>query len=111
MCFTPVNMFRMKMKGDSNKAHLDRPVSVRLSDAQVDESGHRQAHVEPVAEAEVVDELENVLHTQKDESHQALQPHGTKRRYHTVPAGAHKQADAGLCWRLLTLNSRAGTGV
>lgn len=49
--------------------HLHRPVSVRLSDAQVDEAGHRQTNVEPVTEAEVVDELEHVLHTQEDQAH------------------------------------------
>lgn len=54
------------------KRHLHRPVSVRLSDAQVDEAGHRQTHVEPVAEAEIVDELEHVLHTQEDQTHYPL---------------------------------------
>lgn len=44
-------------------------MSVRLSDAQVDESGHRQTHIEPVTEAEVADELEHVLHTQEDQTH------------------------------------------
>lgn len=55
--------------------HLHRPVSLWLSDAQVDEANHRQTHIEPVAEAEIIDELENVLHTQEDETHQPLQPH------------------------------------
>ena len=53
-------------------SYLDGSVSERLGVAQVDESGHRQAHVEPVAEAEVVDQLEDVLHTQEDQPHQAL---------------------------------------
>lgn len=53
----------------NNKKHLHRPVSVWLSDAQVDEAGHRQTHIEPVAEAEIVDELEHVLHTQEDQTH------------------------------------------
>lgn len=48
-------------------------MSVGLSDAQVDEAGHRQTHVEPVTEAEIVDELEDVLHTQEDQPHQPLQ--------------------------------------
>lgn len=55
--------------------HLQGPVSVGLGEAQVDEAGHRQSHVEPVTEAEVVDELEDVLHAQEDQTHQALQPH------------------------------------
>ena len=48
-------------------------MSVGLSDAQVDESGHWQTHIEPVTEAEVVDELEHVLHAQEDQTHQPLQ--------------------------------------
>lgn len=52
-------------------------MSVWLSDAQVDEAGHRQTHIEPVTEAEVVDELEHVLHTQEDQPHQPLQNNNT----------------------------------
>lgn len=48
------------------RPHLDRSVPVWLGDAEVDEPGHRQTHVEPVAEAEVVDELEDILHAQED---------------------------------------------
>lgn len=51
------------------KQHLHRPVSVWLSDAQVDEAGHGQTHIEPVTEAEVVDELEHVLYAQEDQTH------------------------------------------
>lgn len=51
------------------KQHLHRPVSVRLSDAQVDEAGHRQTHIEPVTEAEIVYELEHILHAQEDQTH------------------------------------------
>ncbi len=51
------------------KQHLHRPVPVWLGDAQVDEAGHRQTHIEPVTEAEIVDELEHVLHTQEDQTH------------------------------------------
>lgn len=54
-------------------SHLDRPVHIWLGDAEVDESGHRQTHVEPVAEAEVVDELEDILHAQEDQTHQPLE--------------------------------------
>lgn len=53
--------------------YLDRPVSVRLSDSQVNESGHRQTHIQPVTEAKVVDELKHILHTQEDQTHHALQ--------------------------------------
>ncbi len=55
--------------------HLHRPMSLWLSDAQVDEADHRQTHIEPVAKAEIVDELEHILHTQEDQTHQPLQPH------------------------------------
>lgn len=61
------------MQVKTNKVHLDRPVSVRLSDAQVDESGHRQANIKPVTEAEIVDELKHVLHAQEDQTHEPLQ--------------------------------------
>lgn len=54
-------------------SYLDRPVSVRLSDAQVNESSHRQTHIQPVTEAKVVDELKHILHTQEDQTHHALQ--------------------------------------
>lgn len=64
--------------------YLNRPVSVWLGEAQVDEAGHRQAHIEPVAEAEVVDEQEHVLHTQEDQTHQSLQPHSTEQSYSLV---------------------------
>lgn len=71
--------------------HLQRPGSVGLGEAQVDEAGHRQSHIEPVAEAEVVDELEDVLHTQKDQPHQPLQPHRLTR---SVPfQDNHSQAE------------------
>ena len=55
-------------------SYLDGSVSERLGVAHVDEAGDGEAHVEPVAEAEVVDELEDVLHTQEDQAHQALRP-------------------------------------
>lgn len=66
-------------------AHLQGPVSVGLGEAQVDEAGHGQSHVEPVTEAEVVDELEDVLHTQEDQTHQALQPHSGTRLTGSAP--------------------------
>lgn len=86
---------------------------VRLGDAEVDESGHRQTHVEPVAEAEVVDKLEDILHAQEDQTHQPLQ------------AGESTEANSGVVvvWNTevcvareavktgLTLNNSAGTGV
>ena len=59
--------------GGQQVYHLDRPVSVGLCDAEVDEAGHGQPHEEPVAEAEVVDELEHILHTQEYQAHPALE--------------------------------------
>ncbi len=58
---------------NAGSGYLDWPVSVRLSDSQVNESGHRQTHIQPVTEAEVVDELKHILHTQEDQTHDALQ--------------------------------------
>lgn len=70
---------------------------VWLRDAQVDEAGHRQTHVEPVAEAEVVDELEDVLHAQEDQTHQPLQ----------APANTHnvlRLHNGALEWRGCAIN-------
>lgn len=64
--------------------HLDWPVPVWLGDTQVDKSGHRQAHVQPVAEAEVVNELEDVLHAQEDQPHQSLQAGKQKKKANAV---------------------------
>lgn len=101
-------------------------MSVWLSDAQVDEAGHRQTHIEPVAEAEIVDELEHVLHTQKDQTHQPLQPQIAQvTECVVIPATfcslisicvyACEESDVYLHLRvrltLLTLNSSAGMGV
>lgn len=58
---------------NAGSGYLDWPVSVRLSDSKVNESGHRQTHIQPVTEAEVVDELKHILHTQEDQTHDALQ--------------------------------------
>lgn len=57
----------------NGSSYLDRSVSVGLSEAQVNESGHGQTHIQPVTEAEVVDELKHILHTQEDQTHNALQ--------------------------------------
>lgn len=77
------------MRGQNNRTnkYLHWPVPVWLRDAQVDEAGHRQTHVEPVAEAEVVDELEDVLHAQEDQTHQPLQAHThTQHTYRVTPS-------------------------
>lgn len=66
------------------EGHLQGPGSVGLGEAQVDEAGHRQSHVEPVTEAEVVDELEDVLHAQEDQTHQPLQPHSGTPLAHSI---------------------------
>lgn len=47
--------------------YLERSGSVRLLQTKVDLPGDRQTHEEPVAEAVVVDELENVLNGQVDQ--------------------------------------------
>ena len=50
-------------------AYLDRPVHVGRGDAQVYLAADGQADEQPVVEAEVVDELEDVTHTQVDQRH------------------------------------------
>lgn len=51
---------------------LKRPGPLGLPPAKVELSSNRQAHEEPVAEAEVVDEQENILHSEVDKCHGAL---------------------------------------
>jgi hypothetical protein len=53
-------------------ADLERPRPLRLLPTKVELSNNRKSHKEPVAEAEVVDEQENILHNQVDECHGAL---------------------------------------
>lgn len=52
---------------------LERSRPVRLFPTKVELSDNRQAHKEPVAEAEVVDEQENVLHNEVDKCHGAIE--------------------------------------
>lgn len=52
---------------------LERSWSIRLLPAKVELSSDREAHKEPVAEAEVVDEQENILHSEVDKCHGALE--------------------------------------
>ena len=59
---------------------LERPGPVGLLPAKVELSSHRQAHKEPVAEAEVVDEQEDILHGEVDECHGALEGEGGSSR-------------------------------
>lgn len=58
--------------GRGGGADLERSRPVRLFPAKVELSNNRQAHEEPVAEAEVVDEQEDVLHHEVDKCHGAL---------------------------------------
>lgn len=55
---------------------LERPRPFGLLPAKVELSSNRQAHKEPVTEAEVVDEQENILHSEVDERHGALEGEG-----------------------------------
>lgn len=48
-------------------AYLERSGSVRLLPAKVDLSSDGQTHEEPVAEAVVVDELEDIFHSEVDQ--------------------------------------------
>lgn len=52
--------------------YFERSGSVRLLPAKVDLSSDGQTHEEPVAEAVVVDELEDILHCQVDQWHGTL---------------------------------------
>lgn len=68
--------------------YLERPWPIGLLPAKVELSSNRQAHKEPVAEAEVVDEQENILHSEVDERHGALEEKGESRRgkcHHQTP--------------------------
>lgn len=53
-------------------SHLEGSGSVRLFPAQVDLPSDGQTHEEPVAEAVVVDELEDILHGEVDQRHDTL---------------------------------------
>lgn len=54
------------------QAELDRPGHVRTLEPQVDLAADGEADEEPVVEAEVVDQLEDVPHAQVDEGHAAV---------------------------------------
>ena len=60
------------------EAHLQRSLSVRLLPAQVQLPQNGQADEEPVAEAVVVDQPEDVFNTQVYQSHDALQRRAKK---------------------------------
>ena len=53
--------------------YLEWPRPVRLLPAQVELTQDGEAHEEPVAEAVVVDQLEDVLHTQVHQCHRTLE--------------------------------------
>ena len=59
---------------------LERSWPIRLLPATVELSSNRKAHKEPVAEAEVVDEQENILHSEVDECHGALEGESRGKR-------------------------------
>lgn len=52
---------------------LERPGPLGLLPAKVELSSNREAHEEPIAKAEVVDKQENILHSEVDECHGALE--------------------------------------
>lgn len=52
---------------------LERSWPIRLLPAKIELSSDREAHKEPVTEAEVVDEQENILHSEVDKCHGALE--------------------------------------
>lgn len=52
--------------------YLERTRPVGLLPAQIKLTHNREPHEEPVAEAVVVNELKDVLHTQIDQRHETL---------------------------------------
>lgn len=60
----------------SRTTDLERSGPPGLLPAKVELSSNRQTHKEPVAEAEVVDEQENILHSEVDECHGTLEGRG-----------------------------------
>ena len=58
--------------------YLEWSHSVRLFPAQIKLAQNGQAHKEPVAEAVVVNESENILHTQVDQGHGTLHSNNTQ---------------------------------
>ncbi len=63
---------RVDYAGVFRLSYLERSGSVGLFPAEVDLPGNGQTHEEPVAKAVVVDELEDILHCQVDQWHDAL---------------------------------------
>ena len=53
--------------------YLEGTRPIRLLPAQIKLTDDREPHEEPVAEAVVVNELKDVLHTQVDQCHDTLQ--------------------------------------
>lgn len=61
-------------------SYLEGSGSVRLFPAQVDLPSNGQTHEKPVAEAVVVDELEDILHSEVDQRHDTLDREKEERR-------------------------------
>lgn len=79
------------------RSYLERTRPVRLLPAQIKLTHDREPHEEPVAEAVVVNELEDVLHTQVDQRHETLQAQahisssqGLSRKALASPLISHK---------------------
>lgn len=64
----------------SRVTDLERPGPLGLLPAKIELSSNRQAHKEPVAEAKVVDEQENIFHSEVDECHGTLEGERMGRR-------------------------------
>lgn len=92
---------------------LERPRPLGLLPAKVELSSNRQAHKEPVTEAEVVDEQENILHSEVDERHGALEGEGgagvSSVTTTGTPGDSTIQPSAPVC-RLLTQLRRITSG-
>jgi len=71
----------------SRVTDLERPGSLRLLPAKIELSSNRQAHKEPIAEAEVVDEQENIFHSEVDECHGTLEGDGMEGAVGIVTTG------------------------
>lgn len=68
----------------SRVTDLERPGSLGLPPTKIELSSNRQAHKEPIAEAEVVDKQENIFHSEVDECHGTLEGEGMEAEVGTV---------------------------
>lgn len=109
-------MFAAHLSGFITRSQSDSPINKQPHlhgafqlwnfDAKVDLTGNGHADEQPVVEAKVVDQLENIWHRQVDESHATLgMERGTENSRLTCKT-ARAENKVGL-----TLKSRAGMGV